>query len=109
MPSSMTTDPQQVASAARQSTQLADELRATTHHDTPIINVPFVPEIGTFLAELSRARNQHLTAVQRLAQFYSHSAESLRQFHSTVAAQDDNAASAFYNTNTGDNVAIRGN
>src|SRR5699024_9433370 len=70
--------------AAQQARAVAEGLAATAPPHTPHMELPFLPELGRFLAALQQARARHHEATGELARFYQGAAGALDEFRGRV-------------------------
>ena len=86
---------ERIQSAAQEARAVAEGLAATAPPHTPHVELPFLPELGSFLAALQQARARHHEATGELARFYQGAAGALDEFRGRVDEHEQAAQTGF--------------
>lgn len=86
---------ERIQSAAQEARAVAEGLAATAPPHTPHVELPFLPELGRFLAALQQARARHHKATGELARFYQGAAGALDEFRGRVVKHEQAAQAGF--------------
>lgn len=81
--------------AAQEARAVAEGLAATAPPHTPHMELPFLPELGRFLAALQQAQARHQEATGELARFYQGAAGALDEFRGRVDEHEQAAQAGF--------------
>lgn len=86
---------ERIQSAAQEARAVAEGLAAAAPPHTPHVELPFLPELGSFLAALQQARARHHEATGELARFYQGAAGALDEFRGRVDEHEQAAQTGF--------------
>ena len=86
---------ERIRSAAHEARSVAEQLAAVAPPHTPHVELPFLPELGRFLAALQQARARHHEATEELARFYQGAARALDEFRGRVDEHEQAAQAGF--------------
>lgn len=86
---------ERIQSAAHEARSVAEQLAAVAPPHTPHVELPFLPELGQFLAALQQARARHHEATGELARFYQGAAGALDEFRGRVDEHEKTAQAGF--------------